>query len=176
MKIPLILHCSRNENLVIRNYCLLIKYILDNTDMSVALIPHVVWDSNDDRLPLRRLFDAFSETGRVVMVEDAGAEVLKGYISRCRFLVAARTHASIAGYSTGVPTLVLGYSVKSRGLARDMFGSEKNFVLPIGELREEKGLMTAFRWMLNHEDCVRNHYVHNLPEYLAGDGFDKKES
>lgn len=169
---PLILRCSRNEDLVLRNYCLLIKFILDNTDMSVALIPHVVWDSNDDRQPLRRLFDAFSETGRVVMVEDASAEVLKGYISRCRFLVAARTHASIAGYSTGVPTLVLGYSIKSRGLARDLFGSEKKYVLPVEELREENGLMTAFRWMLNHEDCVRNHYAHSLPVYLAGDGFE----
>lgn len=50
------------------------------------------------------------------MIEDAPCGDLKGYISRCRFLVAARTHASIAAYSTGVPALVAGYSVKARGL------------------------------------------------------------
>lgn len=49
------------------------------------------------------------------MIEDASCGDLKGYISRCRFLVAARTHASIAAYSTGVPALVAGYSVKARG-------------------------------------------------------------
>ena len=168
---PLILRCSREDTLLLKNYCSLIKYVLDNTDMSVALIPHVVWDSNDDRLPLRRLFDAFSETGRVFMVEDASAEVLKGYISRCRFLVAARTHASIAGYSTGVPTLVLGYSIKSRGLARDLFGNEKNHVLPVREVKGEEDLTAAFRWLLRNEDSARNHYAQVLPDYLAGGRF-----
>ena len=65
------------------------------------------------------------------MVGDAPCEELKGCISRCRFLVAARTHASIAAYSTGVPTLVAGYSVKARGIARDLFGTEDGHVLPV---------------------------------------------
>lgn len=168
---PLILRCSKDEALVLRNYCLLIKYVLDNTDMSVALIPHVVWESNDDRQPLRRLFNTFSETGRVFMVQDADAEVLKGYISRCRFMVAARTHASIAAYGSSVPTLVLGYSVKSRGLAKDLFGSEKNYVLPVGEMNGEEDLTDAFRWLLRNEDAVRNHYAQVLPDYLAGGRF-----
>ena len=61
---------------------------------------------------------------------------LKGYIARCRFFVGARTHATIAAYSSCVPTLVLGYSVKSRGIARDLFGNEENYVLPVQSLQE----------------------------------------
>ena len=41
-------------------------------------------------------------------------------IAQCELLVCCRTHASIAGYSTGVPTLVLGYSVKAEGIAADL--------------------------------------------------------
>ena len=50
-------------------------------------------------------------------------------ISKCRFFVVARTHATIAAYSTGVPTIVISYSVKSRGIARDLFGDEKGYAV-----------------------------------------------
>lgn len=36
------------------NYCKLIEKILDQTDMKILLIPHVVWKQNDDRVVLRR--------------------------------------------------------------------------------------------------------------------------
>ncbi len=51
-----------------------------------------------------------------------------------------RTHATIAAYSTGVPTLVVGYSVKARGIARDLFGTEDGYVLPVQQLKESDEL------------------------------------
>ena len=36
-----------------------IKYIFDNTSMQVALIPHVVWDRNNDLIPTKELYDYF---------------------------------------------------------------------------------------------------------------------
>lgn len=54
--------------------------------------------------------------------------------------IGARTHATIAAYSSLVPTLVVGYSVKARGIARDLFGTEKNYVLPVQLLRKEEDL------------------------------------
>ena len=71
---------------------------------------------------------------------------LKGYIAKCRFFVGARTHATIAAYSTEVPTLVVGYSIKSRGIAKDIFGSEENYVIPIEQIKEENKLTQAFIW------------------------------
>ena len=101
------------------------------------------------------------------MLDDCDAETLKGYISRCRFLVAARTHASIAGYSTGVPTLVVGYSVKAKGIACDLFGDDTHYVVPISSLQEPGQLTQAFQWMTSHEAEIRQRYQTMLSEYLA---------
>ena len=70
---------------------------------------------------------------------------LKGYIARCRFFIGARTHSTIAAYSSGVPTLVLGYSVKSKGIAKDLFGTYENYVLTVQQLKEYSELGRAFK-------------------------------
>ena len=162
---PLIMQYGTAENRILANYEELIRYILAETDMNVCLIPHVVWANNDDRVPLRYLYDRFSETGRICMIEDGNCCELKGYISRCRFFVGARTHATIAAYSTGVPTLVVGYSVKSRGIARDLFGTEENYVLPVQALNADTDLKNAFCWLQGEEDNVREKLEQMMPEY-----------
>lgn len=48
--------------------------------------------------------------------------------------IGVRIYVTIAAYSTEVPTLVLGYSVKSRGIAKDIFGSEENYVIPVQDI------------------------------------------
>lgn len=126
------------------NYRELIQYILDNTDAYIALIPHVVWANNDDRIPLQQLYDDFDQNRRLILVDDhtgAGTEI---YHFSMRFFVGARTHATIAAYSTGVPTLVVGYSVKARGIALDLFGTEDGYVLPVQQLKESDELTQAF--------------------------------
>lgn len=163
---PMVMKNEQVPGLTVENYRKLMQFILEQTDMSIALIPHVVWQNNDDRIPLRELYDAFAESGRVVLIEDHSCEELKGYISRCRFFVGARTHATIAAYSTGVPTLVVGYSVKARGIARDLFGTEENYVLPVQELREPEQLTKAFCCLYEREREIREHLNKTLPEYL----------
>lgn len=147
------------------NYEGLIKHIIDTTDMQVALIPHVVWDNNDDRKQLRVLYDKFKDTGRVVMLEDHNCMELKGYISRCRFFIGARTHATIAAYSTCVPTLVIGYSVKAKGIAKDIFGTYENYVLPVQSLSNKDDLINAFEWMKSDEDDIRKYLNEGMPVY-----------
>lgn len=163
---PLILQNAKDGGLVLEAYKKLIRSILDTTDCSVALIPHVVWENNDDRIPLRVLYDAFKETGRVIMLNDHNCMELKGYIARCRMFIGARTHATIAAYSNCVPTLVLGYSVKSRGIARDLFGTDKNYVLPVQGLTSADELAKGFEWLMEHEDEVREHLTEIMPEYI----------
>ena len=133
--------------IVKQNYDNFVEFILEKTDQNIALIPHVVWGHNDDRQPLKILYDRFRDSGRVFMVEDAPAEVLKGYISQCSFFVGARTHSTIAAYSSGVPTLVMGYSVKSRGIATDLFGTYKNYVIPVQEIEDPFALVRSYEWI-----------------------------
>ena len=142
------------------------QWILENTECAIALIPHVVWEDNDDRTVLRELYNEFKNTGRVVLIDDCNCMQLKGYISRCRFFVGARTHATIAAYSTGVPTLVLGYSIKSRGIAKDLFGTEKNYVISVQDLREKENLFGAFRWIFEHEHEIKGRLENVMDEYV----------
>lgn len=163
---PMVIGHESRPGAVLENYARLIEWILTETQMNVALIPHVVWPGNDDRIPLGELYERFRHTGRILLIPDAPCEQLKGLIARCRFLVAARTHASIAAYSTGVPTLVVGYSVKARGIARDLFGSEEGHVIPADELREPDDLARAFAGTVAREKELLAHYAATLPAYM----------
>lgn len=162
---PMVMNCENGDNITLKNYEKLIEHIIATSDMQIALIPHVVWAENDDRVPLKMLYEKYKNTGRVVMIEDHNCMELKGYIARCRFMIAARTHASIAAYSTCVPTLVVGYSVKAKGIAKDIFGTYENYVLPVQSLSQEDDLTNAFEWIYQREDQIRTHLQTMMPEY-----------
>ena len=101
------------------------------------------------------------------MVEDCNCKELKGYISQCRFFIGARTHATIAAYSCGIPTLVVGYSVKSKGIAKDLFGTDENYVVPVQSLQSADTLTDAFNWIVDNEFYIKNQLKNILPEYKA---------
>ena len=163
---PLIMKYGTAESMILSNYVNLIQHILDSTDMNICLIPHVVWENNDDRKPCQYLYERFQNSGRISMIDDGSASELKGYIARCRLFVGARTHATIAAYSTCVPTLVAGYSVKSRGIARDLFGTEEHFVVPVQSMQTENDLTDAFLWLQENEQSVRHTLEQIIPEMI----------
>lgn len=162
---PMVIGLEKEKGVTLQNYIELMKYIIKNTDMQIALIPHVVWSHNDDRIPLQLLYNQFKDTGRVCLIGDHSAEELKGYIARCRFMVVARTHASIAAYSEQVPTLVVGYSVKARGIAKDLFGTDENYVIPVQSFKQNRDLLDSFRWLMLQEDNIRSLYEGNMVAY-----------
>ena len=164
---PMLIDNEQNSGITMENYQRLIQYIIETSDMQIALIPHVVWADGDDRIPLKKLYDCFADTGRVVIIEDHPAEELKYIISQCRFFVGARTHATIAAYSTCVPTLVVGYSVKARGLATDIFGTDEHYVLPVQALNDADNLVQEFIWLMEHEKQIHCHLQSFMPEYCG---------
>ena len=157
---------EKEAGITMKNYRALIQSILEKTDMSVALIPHVVWDRNNDRKTIEQLYEYFKDEKRVVKIEDHSCEELKGYISRCRFFIGARTHATIAAYSSLVPTLVVGYSVKAKGIAKDLFGTYERYVEPVQNLETEEQLLAAFQWLYGEEEKIRKRLTEVMPEYV----------
>ena len=148
----------------------LVRYIIEQTPYGVAFIPHVIRGANNDLIPMRKLNEKFAATGRTVVVNDNDALnccQLKYIISKCRFMVVARTHASIAAYSSSVPTLVIGYSVKSRGIAKDLFGTEEHYVLPVEKIRGGQDLKDDFMWIAGREQEIRAHYEKIMAPYIA---------
>lgn len=143
----------------------LVDYIILNTDYQIALIPHVVFEGNDDREILKIIQRHCVNPNRTVMIEDDNCMVLKGYISRCELFIGARTHATIAAYSSMVPTLVLGYSVKARGIARDLFGTEDNYVISVQDLKSGQKVIDSFCWIEKRKNNIRNILQDKLEKY-----------
>lgn len=142
----------------------LIEHILEHTSFSIALTPHVIEHGNDDAKILRDFYHDFRDSGRVILLPDhLGAMQYKGYIRRMRLFIGARTHATIAAYSSHVPTMVLGYSVKSKGIANDLFGEEK-LVLSIDELSNTTRLIESFQELVQDEARLKLHLKRMMPD------------
>ena len=161
---PLILEYG-NGSLIVKNYEKLIEYILENTDYSIMLIPHVVTPKSDDRVAIGPLYEKYKETGKVFVVGDCNCEELKGYISKCNFFIGARTHSIIAAYSSMVPTLAVGYSVKAKGIAKDIFGEYEPYVIASQNMEKNNDLLNKMLNIIENEKKIRNHLQAVMPSY-----------
>ena len=161
---PLVVN-KEKKNLLIDAMVKFIFFVLEYTDCSIALIPHVVWRDNDDRTVLQTIYKRINQPEKVVLISDCNCQQLKGYISRCRFFIGARTHATIAAYSSCVPTIAIGYSLKAKGIAYDLYGTEDNYVLPYSDIKDEHSLIDHFQWLMSNEVYIRNHLIDIMPAY-----------
>ena len=140
-----------------------LRFVFENTTMKVLLIPHVVEENNNDYDFMKPIFEKFEHTGRIaILPPDLEARQYKGYIAGTRFFVGARTHSTIAAYSSGVPTIALGYSVKARGIAKDIFGEEK-YVLDIKAMTDYEELRDEFLKLLENENEIRRELMKSIP-------------
>ncbi|GAB6435270.1 hypothetical protein bcgnr5372_55280 [Bacillus luti] len=157
---PIVWHRNKKSQVSVSN---LINHILNSTSMTIAFTPHVIDDGNNDYEVLYKYYEEFKSTGRVIMLPDnLNAIQYKGYIARMRFFIGARTHATIAAYSNYVPTIVLGYSVKSKGIAKDLFGEEK-LVLGIEEISNSETLKAVFNEMVEEEAEIKQKLQQSMP-------------
>lgn len=143
----------------------LINYILKKTKYSICLLPHVTTESCNDLDILKKIDRKFRNEERVYLEKgDYNCNELKYIISKCQMAIIARTHASIAAYSTEVPTLVIGYSVKSKGIAQDIFGSYKDYVLANEDITTES-LIEKFDYLNNNLNKIKEILKNKMPEY-----------
>lgn len=174
---------------VYQNVKTLIRYILEETNFNVCIIPHVyVYEkANEDLIASYKLMEEYANEPRIGFLDkDLSCTEIKYVISRCRFFIGARTHSVIAAYSTGVPTLALSYSIKSLGIAKDIFGTYDGYVLPKNEMVADDCLKDAFvNNIMNREEEIRSVYERVMPDYkqslinvaneIFADGSQQKE-
>lgn len=128
----------------IDNQAQLLMRLEEETNAGILLIPHVIdphLARDDDWRYLERLHGAMrSRMGDKVDIlpKNLGARRTKGAIGKCNMLVAARMHCAIAGVSSGVPTLFIGYSQKAKGMAENVYGGTEQYV-SLENLAEELG-------------------------------------
>jgi polysaccharide pyruvyl transferase WcaK-like protein len=166
---PLIQKKGKNKKIVLDNYIELIEYIIEKTEYNIVLLPHVIRSTSDDLIPLEELYSIYEKTKRVSLVnkkKELNCMQLKFIISKCRFIVTARTHASIAGYSACIPTLVIGYSVKAKGIAQDLFGEWKKYVIDVQEIECRDQIKQHFIWLEENEENIKKRLKNNMAGYL----------
>lgn len=153
---PLISNYTDKKDNILESIKALMEYILKDDNTGILLLPHVYVPNNNDLDTLEKIKDLFKDEDRVEVLNDRiyDCEELKYIISNCSYLIAARTHVSIAGYSTIVPTLVIGYSVKSKGIALDLFGNYKDYVIPVNEITP-KLLLQKFKFIQDNEEQIK---------------------
>lgn len=149
---------------VFESYYNLIDYVLSETDMHIALVPHVM--NNADMSVLRPIYEKYKESGKVVLLpESLSAPQLKYVISNCEIYVGARTHSTIAAYSSCVPTLVIGYSVKSKGIAKDLFGTYEHFVVPVYNIEDDRQITCEVKRLIENKDRIKAELQKKIPGY-----------
>ena len=163
---PLIMKYTEDKNSLFESVKALIDFILESTDYNIALIPHVYIEGNNDVDSLKFIKSLYEKEKRIDIFDQKiyDCEELKYIISKCSYLIAARTHASIAGYSEIVPTLVIGYSVKSKGIAQDLFGNYEDYVIPVDEINPEI-LLNKFKFILNNEEKIKKVLKEKVPMF-----------
>lgn len=163
---PLVLRREKFQGMIMQNIIQCIDYILTNTSYKVLLIPHVLMSADNDVDALLKIKDCYANDDRIVLFDrNCSASQYKYLISKCRFGIFARTHASIAAYSSMIPSIVLGYSIKSIGIASDL-GMEK-YVLPIEQL-EDGSLLVSFREIVQEEQKVKGMLYEKHNEMIEG--------
>jgi colanic acid/amylovoran biosynthesis protein len=100
-----------------------VRAILRMDGWGVLLIPHVTHaGGTDDYTVLSQVQQAvgLGNDRLMLMPPTLSAGHIKWAIAQCDLVVAARTHATISAYSSGVPALVIAYSRKALGIAADL--------------------------------------------------------
>lgn len=160
---------TKEDEQVFQNVKNLIQYLLEKTDLNICFIPHVFSfeKENQDFAVIKRFYEQYEKEERVGFLnQDLSCTEIKYVISRCRFFIGARTHTMIAAYSTGVPALALSYSIKSLGIAKDIFGTNEGYVLAKAELQKRDCLTDTFlNEIVKREEEIRLIYQKVMPEY-----------
>ena len=156
------------DSLFGKNLKLLIDYILKTTDMNVLLIPHVFWSSEDDQTISSQLLEEYKDNSRVQLLDGNRLNYLqlRYVISKCRFYVGARTHSVISAYSTCVPAVALGYSIKALGIAKDV-GMDPCTVVDSKHFTSETQILEAFRYLQENEQSICQHLMEFMPQYIS---------
>lgn len=147
----------------------LINHIISDTELDILLIPHVTWNrdniNQDDRQMARIITERVNRPDRLNTLDIDALNYceIRHIISHCKMFIGARTHAVISAYCMCVPTVALGYSIKSRGIAKDLALDER---LIVDSKNFTPGnLLHSFDYMMSHCEEIHQHLCARIPAY-----------
>ena len=144
-----------------------LDYILADTDKHILIIPHVFWEGQDDRIISHLILEHYSNyADRFTLLDSNNLNYLeiRYVISQCYCLIGARTHAVISAYATCTPAIALGYSIKSKGIAKDLQLPEELVVDCVDEIKAEC-LIRSYQFLVEKYDEMKRLLDSLMPEY-----------
>lgn len=151
-------------------WCAVVRLVLDEMNAGIVLVPHVqeVSPLNDDRVLATRIVRHFGFDPRIRLAgADFSAQEFKGIVGECDLVISERMHASIAGLSSAVCTVAVGYSVKAEGILCDLFDPplvRDGLLLALQDFLDPQVAREKIRHAWRTRDAVRTHLLRVLPD------------
>ena len=142
----------------------IVSSIARRTSRPLYLIPHVTVPGSDDFTFMEKVCrrtDVQAGSRITLVLPGYSAAETKWILSKMSLFAGARTHATIAALSSAVPTLSFGYSIKAKGINRDIFGHEE-YCLDPDQLTPEI-VTLRIESLLDNGDEVKNELLRKIP-------------
>lgn len=140
----------------------IIEHIAVSLNRPIYLIPHVTVPHSNDYTHLCNAFSIIEKRDEIYLVPPVlSAQETKWLIGKMAVFAGARTHATIASLSQGIPTLSFAYSIKAYGINKDIF-NDTQFCLDIDSI--QPGIIVErLSHLLRHSKEIRKKIFKNLP-------------
>jgi len=121
--------------------------LIDDFTTEVLFVPHVsaenLHTNDNDYLYLKELYTrlpiAYQDKVHLLPVSE-GFLATKKHLIHCDLCIASRMHCAINALTARVPTILLSYSAKAKGMCEYVYGSDQ-FVLPLSDFSKICGLI-----------------------------------
>lgn len=141
----------------------LIDHLIEELDVNVVLIPHVISEGFDDRSVSSLTYSKIKNKKHVNIIKgDYTPEEIKSIIGNCDLFIGARMHATIASTSMFVPTVGIAYSHKMHGIIGEMLNLQE-YVIDLEKLNSEiliEKIMLAWK----NREKITEHLRKKIPE------------
>lgn len=141
----------------------IVSLISKKTARTIYLIPHVTTSSSNDYLFLKNVLSKINNhEDKIILIPPIySAPETKWIISKMVLFAGARTHSTIASLSSCVPTLSFAYSIKSKGINKDIFGHELYSLGP--DSLKPSIVVEQIESMIENKNKICNHLSSKIP-------------
>lgn len=164
-----------NPNKMTEYYADLISSLIKDLDAHIILIPHVVCDfdiKDDDLRYLKTIHEKLPEDikNQVEIIDgDIGFIETKNYLAVCDIVIASRMHCAINSLSLGIPTILIAYSQKAKGMALFVYGNDK-WMIPLKDVNKVT-LTKLVRLMLLEKEYI-NSFLEKKVKLIKKEAYD----